>query len=56
MKNWHLTNDERIDAVRGISLKDFPSIHDLEYAVGVLELKSKQMKEEIRKRKAEGRN
>ena len=56
MKNQQPTNDQIISAVRGLSLKDFPSIRDLEYSAGVLEMKIKQIKEEIRKRRAEGKN
>ena len=56
MKTQHLTNDERIAAIRGLSLKDFSSIKDLEYTVGILEMKCKQIKEEIRKRREKGKD
>ena len=55
MKDQLPTNDEIIASVRGISLKDFSTTKDLEYAIGIFELKVKQMREEIRKRKAEGK-
>ena len=56
MKNQHLTSDEIISAVRGMDLKDFQTVRDLDYSIGILEIKIRQMREEIRKRKAEGRD
>ena len=55
MNKQHLTKDELISAINGISLKDF-SVRDLVFLKSILKTKISLIDREISKKKAEGKD
>jgi len=56
MKTEHLTFDETISAVRGLSVKEAATLGDIDFSISVLKLAIRRLEEEKRKRKAESKN